>query len=239
MLPLISPDVLADLRGLSMGACGVAIGLGLVIWLFGWWGHRFWIVLLTTLGAGLAGLAWGKSLGVPPPVAALLLALAAGMLALSLARIAAFVGTGIVAWLAVHHYLPAWDVPLVSFVLGGLAGLILFRFCLMTLTSLVGVLFATYGGLILGEQLGKVDASLWASSNQQLLSIMVGGGTLAGVFAQSLLDRWWWKRLSRDEVEAFIPAPPMPAPVPAPAPPARRRSTLWRLFGSSPARRAA
>src|SRR5262245_39194647 len=113
MFPLISPDVLADLRGLSIAACGVTIGLGVMLWLFGWWAHRFWIVLLTTLGAGLAGLAWGRTLGVAPPVAGLLLALAAGMLALSLARVATFLGAGLLAWLAIHHYLPAWDMPLV------------------------------------------------------------------------------------------------------------------------------
>lgn len=235
MFPLISPDVLADLRGLSIAACGVTIGLGVVVWLFGWWGHRFWIVLLTTLGAGLAGLAWGKSLGVPPPVAGLLLALAAGMLALSLARIATFLSAGILAWLAIHHYVPAWDVPLVSFVIGGLVGLILFRFWLMALTSLTGVVLATYGGLILAEQLGKIDAALWAESRQQLLTIICAGGTLVGVFVQTLIDRWQVRRQQRQEEQAAPQPAPQPAPVHAP-----RRRTLWKLFSTEgDARRAA
>lgn len=227
MFPLISPDVLADLRGLSMAACGVTIGLGAVLWLLGWWAHRFWIVLLITLGAGLAGLSGGKSLGVPPPVAGLLLALAAGMLALSLARIATFIATGLLTWLAIQHYLPAWDMPLVSFVLGGLVGLILFRFWLMALTSLVGVLLAIHGGLLLAEQLGKVDAALWAESHLQMLHMICAGGTLAGVFAQSIFDRWLWKRQQRAAAEAA------PAPEPAPAPaPARPRRTWWQLFST-------
>jgi len=227
MFPLISPDVLADLRGLSMVSCGVAIGVGAVLWLFGWWGHRFWIVLLTTLGVGLTGLAYGQHLGVPPPVAGLLLALAAGMLALSLARIAAFVSAGLLAWLAIHHYLPAWDVPLVSFVVGGLVGVVLFRLWLMALTSLAGVVCAAHGSLLLAEQLGKLDASTWAAGHQQLLLIVCAGGSVAGVFAQSILERWQWNRQRRLEARAAAEAEPAPAPAPVP-----RRRTWWQIFST-------
>ena len=76
--------------------CGVGIAVGLLLWLFGWWGHKFWIVLATTVVAGIAGLSSARSAGVQPFVAGLLLAVAAGLMALALARLMAFIGGGMV-----------------------------------------------------------------------------------------------------------------------------------------------
>src|SRR5439155_5133122 len=94
---LIAPDILEAAQGLSVPTCGVGLAAGAFVWLLGGWGRRFWIVLLTTLVAGVYGLSMGEGFGVQPLVSALLLAVAAGMLALALARLGAFLSGGVAA----------------------------------------------------------------------------------------------------------------------------------------------
>ena len=55
-MQLVAPDILADACGLSVGLIIIGIILGLALWLFGWSCHRFWIVLITTVLAGIYGL---------------------------------------------------------------------------------------------------------------------------------------------------------------------------------------
>jgi len=50
---------------------------------------------------------------------------------------------------------PTWDEPLVSFVAGGLVGLVLFRVWMMALTSILGTLLVGYSSLCLADKLGK------------------------------------------------------------------------------------
>ena len=83
-MQLFSPDVLSDIHGLSMGLSITAIVIGLLVWLTGWWGHRFWVVLVTTLLAGIFGLSSSPAHRIQPLVVGLLLAVAAGVLALAL-----------------------------------------------------------------------------------------------------------------------------------------------------------
>src|SRR5271154_4444889 len=157
----IDPDIMDVLRGVSAPIAITGLILGLAVLLFGWWGHRFWIVLFTTVIAGLIGLSTAKVAGVQPFVAGLLLALAAGMLALALCRLFAFAAGGLAAWLLVRSILPGWDEPLIAFLTGGLIGLFLFRPWLMALTSLAGTLVMMYAGLGLLDLSGKLDAQLW------------------------------------------------------------------------------
>src|SRR6266849_4882114 len=84
---LVAPDILAEARGLPTALSGTGVAFGLLLWALGWRLHRFWIVLATTVIAGVYGLASGTAPGVQPLVVALLLAVAAGMLALPLARV--------------------------------------------------------------------------------------------------------------------------------------------------------
>src|SRR2546429_98558 len=119
---LFAPDLLEEARGLSVPVCALGIAVGLLLWLLGWFGHRFWIVLGTTLLAGVAGLYSGRLYGLQPMVTGILLAISAGLLALALVRFLAFAAGGAAACLVAHAVAPAWNEPVICFLAGGLAG---------------------------------------------------------------------------------------------------------------------
>src|SRR5438874_7100552 len=124
-MQLVAPDILADGKGLSVMASGIGLAMGLLIWLLGGWGHRFWLVLVTTLAAGVYGLSIGEAFEVQPLVAGLLFAVAAGALALSLVRVAAFLAGGVTACVVCARVFPSWNEPFVFFFVGGFLGLFL------------------------------------------------------------------------------------------------------------------
>lgn len=200
-MQLVAPDILMEARGLSAGVSATAFALGLALWTLGWWRHRFWIVLCTTLLAGIFGLAAGPASGLQPMVAAVLLAVAAGALALPLSRLLAFAAGGLAAWIAVHAALPAWDEPLLCFLAGGLLGLALFRLSTMIVTSLAGTLLMAYSCLCLLDRLGKLDAVVWSGKQVVLLNWVCVGLAGAGWLIQVLLDRWQRQRQQEREEE--------------------------------------
>ena len=202
-MQLIVPEIVVEGRGLSAGVCAAGLAVGFLLWLTGWWGHRFWIVLVATATAGVLGLLKGPVYHVQPLVAAVLLALAAGVLALALVRVVAFAAGGLAAWVAVHALAPAtWHEPLVCFLAGGLVGLLLFRVWTMILTSLGGAVLLTYFGLWLGDQLGKLDAVAMAQRQGALLTWACVGMCAAGLVLQFLVDRRRvWRRRLREERE--------------------------------------
>ncbi|MCS7046457.1 MAG: hypothetical protein NZO58_08895, partial [Gemmataceae bacterium] len=87
---VVTPEFVAEACSLSPGLLGGGAAVGLVLWLFGWPTHRFWIVFLATILAGIYGLHEGPALGTPALAAGLALAVAAGVLALALVRLFAF-----------------------------------------------------------------------------------------------------------------------------------------------------
>jgi hypothetical protein len=188
-MQLIAPDILADASGLAPGLSACGILLGLALWLFGWRRHRFWVVLGLTLAGGVYGLNEGASLHAQPVVAGIALACAAGLLALSLARLIAFSAAGLAALLAVQSLVPTWDQPLVSFVSGGILGVLLFRLWVMALTSLAGALLMTYSGLCLAERLAKLNPAEFAERRTTLLNWACGGLAALGLLLQLLLNR--------------------------------------------------
>jgi hypothetical protein len=191
---LVSPDILADGRGLSVAVCAVGLVLGLVLWLLGGRAHRFWLVLLTTLAAGVYGLSIGEVFGVQPLVAGLLMGVAAGTLALSLVRLMAFLAGGVAACLLAERLTPGWDEPFVFFFVGGFLGLALVRYWMMALSSLAGTLSMAYSGLWLLDTLGRLDAVTWAADRPRLLDWACGGVTLLGVLVQIALERRWRRK---------------------------------------------
>src|SRR5882724_1282908 len=137
---LIAPDILADACGLSVGLTIIGLAVGLALWLVGWRTHRFWVVLATTVLGGLVGLYEAPSFKAEPLVAALLVALTAGMLALALVRLLALAGAGFAGMMLTQSFMPTLEQPLFTFLIAGLVGLFLFRLCVMALTSFTGAL---------------------------------------------------------------------------------------------------
>lgn len=194
-MQLFSPDILSDVHGLSMALSIAGLVIGLLVWLTGWWYHRFWVVLVTTLLAGIFGLWSSPGHRIQPLVVGLLLAVAAGVLALALVRLVAFAAGGAAAWFAVHALAPAsWDDPMLCLLCGGLASLFLFRLWMMALTSFVGALLMSYSALCLVDRLGKVDAANLCERRGALLSWGCVGLTVLGLGLQFFIDRWHHKR---------------------------------------------
>ncbi len=182
---LIAPDILAEARGVSGALAGTAWVFGFALWLFGWRWHRFWVVAGVTLGAGLIGLNAGKTSGGQVMAVGILLAVAAGMMALELAKVLAFVAGGIGAWLAVQWVLPQAQELWAVFLSGGLFGLLLYRLWTMLLTSLIGTLIGGHAALLLLEGVLKFDAVAWSSSHLVALNGVVVALTVLGIVVQA------------------------------------------------------
>ena len=151
--------------------------------------HRFWVVLATTILAGIFGLSESPAFQAQPLLAGLLLALAAGLLAMSMVRVLAFLAGGLAGLWAVQAIVPNLTQSLICFLLCGILGLLLFRVWMMGLTSLAGTLLATYATLSLLDRVGSLDAVTWASQGTVLLNWATGFLAVLGVAVQYLLDR--------------------------------------------------
>jgi hypothetical protein len=198
---LVAPDLLAELCGLSPGVVGMTAAIGAALWLLGWWSHRFWVVLIATVSAGIYGLFEAPVLKAQPLVASLLLALAAGLLALALVRVFAFVAGGFVGLAIVQAALPSFEQPLIAFLTSGLLGLILFRWCVTGVMSFTGSLLLVYAGLVFLHQRGTIEAPAYADSSGPLLSGVVWLMTVVG-FA---LQLWRERRRRREDVVEVKP----------------------------------
>jgi MFS family permease len=203
-MQFITPEILELARGLSLPLTVAGLALGALLWLTGWWAHRFWIVLTATLLAGLFGLAKGPVLRVQPLLAGLLLAVAAGVLALALVRVVVFAAGGAACWLGVQALAPApWHEPLVCFLAGGLVGLLLFRWWTMALTSFVASVVMAFFGLLLADSLGKLDAVAVTQQQRVLLNWACGVVSFIGFGVQYVLERrrgkWKAGRLNLEE----------------------------------------
>jgi hypothetical protein len=178
------------------------------LWLVGWRTHRFWVVLVTTVLGGLFGLYEAPSFKTEPLVAALLLALTAGMLALAAVRLLAFAGAGFAGMVLVQSMLPNLEQPLIAFLVAGVAGLFLFRLCVMALTSFAGALLIGYCGLCLLNHYGAMDAIAWTDQGGVLLNWMIGLLTFLGVVFQWVVERRgrrdWRGRLRDDGFDRIL-----------------------------------
>jgi hypothetical protein len=203
-MQIISGDMLADMRELPFLASSVLALLGLVLYLAGWMTYRFWVVLATTFGAGLYGLRVGPDFGLQPIIAGLLMAVAAGCLALSLARVAIFVWYGLVCWYVVQQFAPQLAVPLVCILAGGLFTVLFHRLCIMMLTSAAGMLLLTYGGLDLADRMAGFSAVNWLNANATTAQITYLASILVGVVVQHMIEKNQKKyRKLKDEYREF------------------------------------
>lgn len=196
-MQLIAPDIFTEVARLSWGACALGFALGLLVWLTGWWHHRFWIVVSLTAVAGIYGLQSGRASGVQPLVAGLLAALAAGYLGLELARLLAFAGGGAVASFLVQTFMPTLHEPLLAFLAGGLLAVVLFRLWMLALTSFAGSLVMVYGVLALLGRWTHLNATDVVAKSVGLLNGVVIVTALAGLVVQAKFDSWKGSRGSR------------------------------------------
>lgn len=188
-MQMIAPDIVADVRSLSAALQVMGLIVGLFLWLLGWRNHRFWVVLVITVSAGTYGLAQAAALHTAPLVAALLLAVAAGVLALSLIRLIAFAAGGLFSVIAMQAIAPHWDQPIVPFILGGLLGHFLFRLWMMALTSFCGTLLMTYAIFGLADRMHKLDAVAWTEKRTTLLNWVCGAAAVVGLVTQFIVER--------------------------------------------------
>src|SRR5207244_280068 len=80
-MQLLAPDILEEAGEISVAVTASGFAIGFLLWLLGWRGHRFWIVLAATIGAGVVGLYAAPAHRTHPLLAGLLRAVAAGALA--------------------------------------------------------------------------------------------------------------------------------------------------------------
>ncbi len=188
-MQLLAPDILEEACKLSTPIHGVALAVGFLLWALGWTGHRFWIVLILTIGGGIFGLYAGPRFGTQPWLAATLVGVAAGMLALALVRLVAFLAGGAAAVVIAGQFAPGYQELLVVFLVGGAIGLVLFRLWTMVLTSTGGTFLMAYSGLCLLQRFGNVDVVGLAEAQAPLLNIVCGAIAFIGLIVQYLVDR--------------------------------------------------
>jgi hypothetical protein len=190
---LIVPDILTDVQQLSAILPIGALLAGLILWLAGWWTHRFWVVLGLTVLGGIIGLQQAALLHTQPLLAAVGVGTAAGILALTLVRLLAFLAGGVAGLLIVNTVTPGWDQSFFAFLFGALAGWFLMRFWMMALSSMTGTLLIGYSGLALAGKWTTLDATAWCEGHRQLANILVVVAALAGFLMQLGCD-WWIHR---------------------------------------------
>jgi hypothetical protein len=188
-MQLIAPEILIEARGLSPGAGGFLLLVGFFLWLFGWRWHRFWVVFGMTLTAGLLGLSAGRAAGGQILAVGVLLALSAGMLALELARIVAFITGGTAAWVTSSALLPGTQELWVVFLCGGLLAIALYRLWTMLATSFLGLLICWHVLLVMAEQFAKIDSPKLAAEQAMAINGALVLATLLGVYVQSKTGR--------------------------------------------------
>jgi hypothetical protein len=198
-MQLIAPDILADACGLSVPFLVIAVVAGLVLWLAGWWTHRFWVVLITTVLAGLYGLYEAPAFRTQPLLAGLLLAIAAGLLALALMRLLAFLAGGMTGLLIIQGLAPHWDQPLLCFISSGLVSMFLFRIWVMGITSFSGSILLCHAALLLGNHYGRLNAVAISEERRVMLNWVCGGLALLGLGIQFFVEHRRERKLDKVE----------------------------------------
>jgi hypothetical protein len=122
------------------------------------------------------------------------MALAAGVLALALVRLVAFGGGGLAGMMLVQAIYPSLHQPLLIFLVSGLLCLLLFRPCMMALTSLAGSLLLTFGALMLLNYYALMNAPAWTENSGTLLNWLAGVLAFSGFGVQFVLDRYVFRK---------------------------------------------
>lgn len=198
-MTFISPDVIAELKGLSVGAGGFLLLVGFLLWGFGWRWHRFWVVFGFTAAAGIAGMTSGKAAGGHILVMGVLLAFAGGVLAIELAKILSFLAGGVGSWIAVQSVIPQAQELWAVFLAGGLFGVVLYRLWTMILMSLLGVVVSWHAAFALAQTDGTMNSVKWVADHAAAVNAAVVVATLLGVLMQVLTTERPAKKADADK----------------------------------------
>ena len=190
---LLDADLLREWTRLSTPALGFGIAAGLLLWLFGWRWHRFWVVLTVTIAGGMAGLKTGQIVGGHALAFGLLLAICAGLLALELARLVSFLLGGLFFGLIVQSYFPDGQERWLAFLVGGLLAVLLYRLGTMTISSFAGSSLILYGAAALAVR-READLEDWTDRHRLAFHSLMVVGTIVGIVAQGFLDRCFKRR---------------------------------------------
>ena len=199
-MQLLSPDVLTDVLELPVAALLVMVGFGAALALTGWRWHRFWLTISVSLISGVVGLRQASTWGIEQPIlAGVLLAAAAGCLALSLARVGLFLAYGLVTWYAMKRLAPPYAIPAICICLGGLFSVLFYRFCVVLLTSILGTLLLAYGGMAYAQQQNWYPMLNWLKDQP-----LAAHGAYAGLCGLTLfLQLYFWRRARKKKLPEY------------------------------------
>ncbi len=194
-MEIVSPKLVAEASELPSVILLLMAALAPVFWVLGWRVHRALFVAASTLVGGMYGLAHGPSFGMFPFLAAGLLSLSAGALALSILRIGVFVVFGALLDLAVNASIASqmeersrgW-VRVVAFLIGGLASLVCYRLLIIVVTSFSGALLLVLGAMGFAARQGEIDSVRLADERSGLITATVVVLAIVGTAGQYLLE---------------------------------------------------
>ncbi|MFM7151266.1 MAG: hypothetical protein ACKO23_15630 [Gemmataceae bacterium] len=227
----LDPDILETTRQLSPEISGGVTLLGLGLWLVGGYTHRFWLTLFVTCGAGILGLNLSREFSVQPLVVGLLMAMAAGTLALAVSRIGLFIAGGFAGIMISRLGIPHSN-ELLAFLVGGLVGIFFYNLWIISLSSLVGTFITAYGLASLLDKMKQVDSISLASQHSPLINWIIIGATITGIIFQLLMERMRGKGKQKQTKGRKTPEKKtFAAPPPPPPPPMPSANPWWRKFG--------
>ncbi len=200
-MQLIAPEILQEAGEISPPVIIVIGIMGLMLFVFGWRWHRFWIGMSITIAGGLIGLYSGKALGSNILALGILLAIAAGALAMELARILAFLIAGMSLWSIALRIFPGGQELWITFLFGGLIGLWLYRVWMMFLTSFAGLLVTVHCLLVSWHQYLNADTFSIVEEKPSLFNLSIIAAAIVGVFLQSGLERWERNRQKQAKID--------------------------------------
>ncbi len=211
-MELISPQIVAKASELPAIVLVLAAAIGPVFWVLGWRLHRALFVAAATFVGGVYGLVHGPSLGLYPILAAGLLSLSAGGLALAILRIGVFVVCGAAVDLAATAIIAdhlddtarVW-LHFVAFLVGGLLSLVWYRFLVIVLTSFAGAFLLLIGGLAFAARQGDMDTIILVEERPSLVSVaFLLLGVLGAAGQYSLDHRRAREKRSRDPTSDLL-----------------------------------
>lgn len=229
-MQLVAPEILAEVLKLSPGAVYLGMMLGFMLWTTGWLKRTFWTAASITVGFGIYGLQLGKTAGTHPLVTALLLGISAGVLALELGRLIAFVSGGLATAVLMSAFVPTFPEPILAYLAGGLACVLLYKLWMLGVLGFAGTMLMMYCGLALGARLLKLDVNTLVNQKSAILNLVAVGGTVLGMIAQSRFEVYWLTREQRakDKAMAALNEKERAAIESTKGPP--QKSRLWGLM---------